>query len=226
MNMEVDIRHLQEGLEKEIQSYKKSSLLNIVIGLCAIALFFGYYYFLSCSLKTVLDEKQLALVTKQYILNSVPEIKKTVQIQLKKSAPGLVSNVLDHAEKLLPRLRAEANAAVKKAVPEMIDNVDLVLQAQIREKATPYRQSIEDILEKLSHDEKAEEEFEKLEVVIEKAFFDEVDHIIDMSYFSMAEINRKIDTVMNVEDITEEQLLEKKFLKMWVNFFKWNYQEK
>ncbi|MBN1522649.1 MAG: hypothetical protein JW928_08970 [Candidatus Aureabacteria bacterium] len=225
-DIERSIQAINGTLDREVRKVKRSSFLNILFLIVILVLISGYYLYLSASLQTILKEEEIALVVRQLALDSLPSLKSDMEKKLKESAPFVVSTVLDEAEKVIPKMRAEANDSIREAVPEIIDQIDYVLEAEIRKKASPYRRSIAEMLERLSDEKTAEEEFSDLEIVIEQTFFDEIDHIIDMSYFSLVELNHKIDNVMNVEELTEEQLLEKRFLKMWVNFFKWSYQEK
>jgi len=225
-NLDKEIAGIDKILKKEISRVKKSTTWNIISTVLILSMILVYYVYVSASLKTILNEKEIALIAREWSLEAIPSIKKDLEKEMKAAAPDIVSTVLGTAEKTIPVLRAEANAKVKDAVPQLMKEVDLILHLEIQEKASPYRSSIADIVAKMSDSKLAEEEFENLEAVIEQAFFDEIDHIIDMAYMSLAQLNGRVDNVLNVDDMTEEQLLEKKFLKMWVNFFKWGYQEK
>lgn len=217
---------IEQFLDKQIKSINKTRNLTIITGLFILCSVVGYVLYINNILKKHVTDQKLSNIIAFYlsenITNASPVIEKTLLKEIPKQSVQLKQELL----KSISNARVSGNEYLKKALVDIFNQVDMILAAEIKNHGSLYRMQLARQIEIMSNPESADQELQRLDIIIEKAIFEEVDKYLDFTLKELQNIENKIKNLLISKDnLTEEEKLIKTFIYYWSNFFYLNFEK-
>ena len=220
MSIQDKIKEINILLDQEIKEVNRSRFLSLILGGIILAGLGSYLFWLNSISCRYVNERNFSNIVFDGFSRNIPNVMHIFQQSVIRALPKTMELLKNQANKEMISRRIQGNLFFRHAVGQAFVQADIMLQEEIRDKASPYRQHLARELEILSDHNKTPEELKGLEEVIEKSIFNEVNRVLELTLVQLQKIESQMKEAINKKEGTEEE----KLIIYWVNFYEQNFK--
>lgn len=221
----VNIKNLVLLEEEQLEKQKKLMLVWSILLTVIVA---AYVAFVLTRVNQYAKPELIRESIETMVIDSAENLQNRAIIEGTRAIPPMMLEFKNKLRSSVQQQRVNGNEYLKQAFGKIFSQVEDILVRRLNTHGSQFRNTIALELEKLSEYDTAEEELKGLEIVLEKAIFEEVDHISQFTLKSLINIEQKMENVLKKDEseLTERERLIVDFIRYWKHFFDYNFRMK
>jgi hypothetical protein len=130
----VELNNLEAKLDGEIAHLKRQKTINLIIGAVLVVIIFGYFYFMSIKVKSLMEPQEIASMASQRVVSYLPNARATLEETARKEVPLLVDNLINKLLKeSIPEARAQIKTLIISTADKTMDDAETVFFNQVNQ---------------------------------------------------------------------------------------------
>lgn len=207
------LEQMQRDLALQRARTDRATLLTAAIGLVAMLLIGGYFFYGYRQISSQLEPRILVDTAAGLIAERKADVRKALRDQITQSAPGWAQNLNKQALSMIPDARKKLEATVLEQMTSNLDEAKVLSEEQFKVFLKQNRALIEKSLKDLSKDPKlADAAIRDLEQALDETFQTEMRAQTKELLHGLASINARLKRIKDNVDLTEEERLERQLI--------------
>jgi hypothetical protein len=208
-----------ERLERRIASQRthlaRRSRFTVLIALILLIVLAGYFYFGYKSFDEVTRPKTLVQVAESIIDRNLPEVRKSLQDEIVRSAPGWAEQLSGEIQSGMPRAREQLENYILDQMDKVLHETNAMSQEQFRTFLKENRPLLEQGFRDLATSPTvAEETMQNVIDALDKQFAKQMQVESSDLFDTVSQMKRKLDRLASAQNLNSEQQLERRMLML------------
>jgi hypothetical protein len=208
-----------ERLERRIASQRthlaRRSRVTALIALILLIVLAGYFYFGYKNFDEVTQPQMVVQVAESFIDTNLPELRKSLQAEIVRSAPGWAEQLSGELQSGMPQAREQLENYIIDQMDAVLHETNAMSQEQFRTFLKDNRAVLEQGFKDLATSPTvAEETMQNVIDALDKQFAKQMQVESSDLFDTVAQMKKKLDRLAGGQNLNKEQQLERRMLML------------
>lgn len=208
-----------ERLERRLASQRaqvaRRSGVTAFIAIILLVVLAGYFYFGYKSFDEVTQPKMVVQVAESFIDSNLPELRKSLQAEIVRSAPGWAEQLSGEVQSGMPQAREHLENYIVDQMDAVLNETDAMSKEQFRTFLKENRPLLEQGFRDLATSPTvAEETMTNIINALDKQFAKQMQVESSDLFDTVSQMKKKLDRLAAAQDLNREQQLERRMIML------------
>jgi hypothetical protein len=208
-----------ERLERRIASQRtqvaRRSGVTAFVAVILLVVLAGYFYFGYKSINEVTQPKMVVQVAESFIDTNLPELRKSLQAEIVRSAPGWAEQLSGEVQSGMPQAREHLENYIVDQMDAVLHETNAMTQEQFRTFLKENRPLLEQGFRDLATSPNvAEETMHNVIDALDKQFAKQMQVESSDLFDTVSQMKKKLDRLAGGQNLNKEQQLERRMLML------------
>lgn len=208
-----------ESLAKELavqeSKLRNSSRVTMVIGVVAIVLAGGYFFYAHAKFRELLEPNTLVSAAEGLLDDGLPKAREALQQEIIRSSPQWAAQLSRQAMQAVPTVRTKFEGYVLDGTDSLLEQTEALTEQQFRAVLKDNHELFEENFRELANNEQlSEESLASLEKALDSRLQSDLRSQADALLASIRQLNQRLKRLKEGGDLAEEEQSERRVLMM------------
>jgi hypothetical protein len=208
-----------ERLERRMASQRtrvaRRSRVTAFVALILLVVLAGYFYFGYKNFDEVTQPKIVVQVAESFVDQNLPELRKSLQAEIVRSAPGWAEQLSSEIQSGMPKAREQLENYIVDQMDAVLHETNTMSQEQFRTFLKENRPVLEQGFKDLATSPTvAEETMQNVIDALDKQLAKQMQVESSDLFDTVSQMKKKLDRLASAQDLSKEQQLERRVLML------------
>jgi hypothetical protein len=205
----------EKELSVQAASIRRSGALTLGVGIVLLGLLAGYFWYGYQQISSVMNPDTLVAAASGWVEDQLPEVRKSLETEVDKSAPVWAASLSKQARDSLPSLRSKLEEHVMQQVDATIEQTVNMTDAEFRKFLQDNRPTLEQGFKDLKGDPAlAQESLQRIEDAVQEQFAVNMQQGASDLFATLGQMRAKLVRLKAGTSLTQEEKLERHVLTL------------
>ena len=194
-------------------STRRGNSLTIIAGVVILAIVAGYFVYGYGEISSVMEPDTLVNAAQSWLEDQLPEVRKSLEAEVDKSAPVWAESLSKQAQSSLPSIREKLEDYVLQQVDQTIEETVSITEDNFRKFLREKREVLDaGFADLATSPELAKESLARLETAMNETYATDMKQGASDLYTTLTQMTEKLARLKAGQSLTREEALERQIL--------------